>query len=358
MSILLCLFGLAFGKASIAETPSKAPRPAIDPFALRLAQNERQRALEGSGQASTTPRPAAYPVKPVRVLTAFPTGSGPDSALRLVGERLASAWGQQLVVDNRPGGNGFIAAEAARRAAADGYTFVQLDSSHLAVHPHLYRKMPYDPARDFDPAATLFRTYFFIVVPTTSTWKNVSDLIAEARSQPGKLSYGSWFIGSPGHLGTAQLELDTGTRMHHVIYKDLGQLYFAVGNNEVGWAFGTAGSSAAAYQAKKVRYLAAAAPQRFASYPDVPTVAEAGGPPGFEVRAWMAIMAPHGTAATAIGLLNDEIRKALAEQHVRDRFEAFGYEPMALAPVELKRLIEVDSKRAGAVVKRLNIALD
>src|SRR6476620_469446 len=96
-----------------------------------------------------------YPAKPVRVLTPFPTGSGPDSALRLVGEKLAKTWRQQLVVDNRPGGNGFIAAEAARRATPDGYTFVQLDVSNLTVHPHLYRKMPYDVARDFDAAAGL-----------------------------------------------------------------------------------------------------------------------------------------------------------------------------------------------------------
>ena len=145
-----------------------------------------------------------YPVRPVRVLTPFPTGSGPDSALRIVGEKLAKSWGRHLIVDNRPGGNGFIAGEAARRATADGHTLVQLDVAQLSVHPHLCRKMPYDGTRDFDPVAGILRTCFFVVVPATSQWKNVSDLIAEAKAQAGKLSYGSWFIGSPGHLGAAQ----------------------------------------------------------------------------------------------------------------------------------------------------------
>lgn len=299
-----------------------------------------------------------YPVKPVRVLTPFPTGSGPDSALRLVGERAAKAWGQQLIVDNRPGGNGFIAAEAARRAAPDGYTLVQLDVAQLSVHPHLYRKMPYDPLRDFDPVAGILRTYFFIVVPINSQWKSVPDLIAEAKAQPGKLSYGSWFIGSPGHLGAVQLELATGTRMNHVVYKDMNQLYSDVGGKEIAWAFGSAGSTSAAYQAKRVRYLAAAAPQRITGYPDVPTVAEAGGPAGFEVMGWVAIMAPRGTPGAAVKRINEGVAQALADRDLRDRFQVFGYEPLVLQPAQLARLIESDSRRFGEVIKPLNIALD
>ena len=308
--------------------------------------------LTGASNAAT------YPVKPVRVLTPFPTGSGPDSAMRLVGDRLAKAWGQQLIVDNRPGGNGFIAGEAARRAAPDGYTLVQLDVANLTVHPHLYRKMPYDAVRDFDPVAGILRTYFFVVVPATSPWKSVSDLIAEARAQQGKLSYGSWFIGSPGHLGTAQLEFDTGTRMHHVVYKDMTQLYFAVGNKEVEWAFGSAGSTSAAYQAGKVRYLAVAAQQRISGYPDVPTVTEAGGPAGFEVIGWVAILAPRGTPGAAIRRINEGVGQALAERDIAERFQVFGYQPMPLQPAQLTRLIESDSRRFGGVIKRLNLALD
>jgi tripartite-type tricarboxylate transporter receptor subunit TctC len=298
-----------------------------------------------------------YPAKPVRVLTPFPTGSGPDSALRLVGEKLAKTWRQQLVVDNRPGGNGFIAAEAARRATPDGYTFVQLDVSNLTVHPHLYRKLPYDPLRDFDAVAGILRTYFFIVVAADSQWRSVPDLIAAARAHREALVR-SWFVGSPGHLGAAQLELATGTRMHHIVYKEFTQLYFAVGNNDIAWAFGSAGSTLAAYQAKKIRYLAAAAPQRVANFPDVPTVSEAGGPADFEVMGWVAIMAPHGTPPAAIERVNHDIGNALSERDVAERFLVFGYEPLRLTPPELRRLIESDSRRWGELIKRLHIALD
>ena len=319
-------------------------------FALVAAASNAQTPSTGSGQA--------YPVKPVRVVTPFPTGSGPDSALRIVGDKLGKAWGQQLIVDNRPGGNGFIAGEAARRATADGYTLVQLDVAQLSVHPHLYRKMPYDGVRDFDPVAGILRTYFFVVVPSTSQWKSVSDLIAEAKAQNGKLSYGSWFIGSPGHLGTVLLELATGTRMHHVVYKDMNQLYSDVGSKEIAWAFGSAGSTSAAYQAKRVRYLAVAAPQRLAGYSEVPTVAEAGGPAGFEVMGWVAILAPKGTPSAAVRRINEVVGQALAERDLGERFQVFGYEPMPLQPAQLARLIESDSRRFGDVIKRLNISLD
>ena len=309
-------------------------------------------------QTTSTGSGQAYPVKPVRVITPFPTGSGPDTAMRLVGDRLTKAWGQQFIVDNRPGGNGFIAGEAARRAAADGYTLAQLDVANLTVHPHLYRKMPYDPVRDFDPVAGILRTYFFVVVPAASPWKSVADLIAEAKAQAGKLSYGSWFVGSPGHLGAVQLELATGTRMNHVVYKDMNQLYSDVGSKEIAWAFGSAGSTSAAYQAKRVRYLAAAAPQRISGYPDVPTVAEAGGPPNFEVVGWVVLMAPRGTPGAAVKRLNEGVAQALADREVAERFQVFGYEVMPLQPAQVARLIESDSRRYGDVIKKLNIALD
>lgn len=299
-----------------------------------------------------------YPARSVRVITAFPAGSGPDTALRSAGEKLSRAWGQQVVVENRPGGNGFIAAGAGMKATPDGYTLVQMDSSHLAVQPHLYKNMPYDVARDFEPVATFLRTYFFVVVPFGSSWKNVPDLIAAAKAQGGKLAYGSWFVGSPGHLGTAMLEAATGTRMTHILFKDFNQLYTAVGNNDVAWAFGSAGSAGPAYQAKRVRFLAAAAPRRITGYADVPTVVESGGPPGFELKAWVALMAPRGTPGAIITRVNDQMAKALAEPDVIERYAVQGYEPLVLAPAEVKRLIETESRRFGEVIKPLNIALD
>lgn len=306
-------------------------------------------------------QPAAaqqYPAKPVRVITPFPAGSGPDSVVRLVGDKLSKAWGQQLIVENRPGANGLIAIEAAKKAAPDGYTLVQMDDAHMAVQPLLYKQLPYDIAKDFDPVATLFRTYFFVVTPADSSWKSMADLLAAAKAKRGELTYGSWFIGSPGHLGAALLEGVTGTQMTHVPFKEMTQLYAAVGNNDVAWAFGSAASAGPMYRAKKVKFLAVAAPRRIAGFPDVPTVAEAGGPANFDVKAWVALLAPRGTPKAVIAKINADVAKALSEPDVRERLAGFGFEPFSASPEEIAKAIDADSRKYAEVIKRAKISLD
>ena len=299
-----------------------------------------------------------FPTKPVRVITPFPAGSGPDVVLRLVGDKLSRAWEQQVLIENRPGANGFIAIEAAKRATPDGYTLVQMDSAQLTAHPHLYKKLPYDPVRDFDPITPLFRNYFFVVVPADSNWKRVADLIAAARARRGELVYGSWFIGSPGHLGAALLEAATGIQMTHVPFKDMLQLYAAVGNNDVAWAFGSVASAGPAYRAGKVKFLAAASPQRVAGYTDIPTVAESGGPADFEVKAWTAVLAPRGTPKQVIARVNEGVAKALLEPELRERLVAFGYEPFPMAPADMEKLMGAESRRYAEIINRSNISLD
>lgn len=300
----------------------------------------------------------SYPARTVRIVTPFPAGSGPDAMLRVVSEKLSRRWGHQVMVDNRPGANGFIAIEAAKRAVPDGYTLVQLDNAHMAMQPHLYKRLPYDLARDFDPVATLFRTHFFVVVPAESPWRSMTDLVAAAKAQPGQLTYGSWYVGSPGHLGAAMLESQTGTQMTHVPFKDMGQLYAAVGNGDVAWAFGTAASSGAMYRARKVRYLAAAAPRRIAGFADVPTVAEAGGPRDFEVKAWVALLAPKGAPAAAVARVNEDVAKTLADAEVREKLAAFTFDPFNTPSADIARLIDADLRRFGEVIKRMDLSLD
>lgn len=300
-----------------------------------------------------------FPSKSVTFITPFPPGSGPDAVLRLVGEKLSRSWGQQVIIENRPGGNGIIALQAAKRVAADGYTLVQADNMHLAAQPHLYKKLPYDPAKDFEPITTLFRNYFFVTVPSNSNWKSMADLISAAKAKPEEITYGSWSAGTPGHLGAVMLESATGTRMTHVPFKETSQLYAAVGNNEVSWALGSAGSSGAMYRSGKIKYLAVSAPKRVAGYEQVPTIAESGGPADFELRSWVGVLAPRGTPKPVIEKINQDINKVLADPEVRQRFvTSFGYEPQPLTSTEMTDLIKTESVKFGELIKRSKITLD
>ena len=300
----------------------------------------------------------SYPTKPVRIITPFPPGSGPDTVLRVVGEKLQKSWGQAVVIENRPGANGFIAIEAAKKAPADGYTLVQMDDTHMSLQPHLYKNIPYDPVKDFVPVASLFRTYFFVAVPAASPWKNMTDLVNAAKQKPGYITYGSWFVGSPGHVGAAQLEAATGTQMVHVPFKDMAQLYGSVGTGEVNWAFGTAASAGPMYKAGKVRFIAVAAPKRVAGYESIPTVSEAGGPPNFEIRAWVALFAPAGTPQPIADKIRQDVSQALTEADLKEKFGAVGFEPYAITPAEMRSLMQGDYNRYGEVVKRAKISID
>jgi tripartite-type tricarboxylate transporter receptor subunit TctC len=300
-----------------------------------------------------------FPSKPVRIITPFPPGSGPDTVLRVVGEKLSKSWGQSVLVENRPGANGFIAIEAAKKAPADGYTLVQMDDAHMSLQPHLYKKqIPYDPVKDFEPVATLFRTYFFVVVPANSPWKGMPDLIDAAKKKPGELTYGSWFIGSPGHLGAAQLEAATGTQMVHVPFKEMSQLFSAVAGNDVAWSFGSAASAGPLYKAGKVKFMAVAAPKRIAGYESIPTVAEAGGPADFEVKAWVALFAPAGTPAPVVTKIQQDVARALTEPDVKEKLAGVGFEPYTVTPAEIRKLMDADTRRYGDIVKRAKISID
>ena len=254
----------------------------------RIALTFCSMALAFAAQAQTQ----GYPTKPVRTVLPYSAGSGPDAVVRQVGEKLSRAWGQQLLVDNKPGANGWLAVGEVKRAAADGYTLMAVDNTHMTLQPHLYKQLPFSPTKDFEPVAPLYSTYFFIVVPADSPWKSVTDLVAAAKARKGELTYGTWGMGSVAHVGTAMLETATDTQMTHVPFKELPQLYTAVATGEVAWAFGTAATVGPLYRAKKVKLLAIAAPKRLAGYTDVPTVAEAGGPAGFELKTWVALFAP------------------------------------------------------------------
>lgn len=299
-----------------------------------------------------------FPSKPVRSVSPYSAGSGPDSVMRILGEKLTRTWGQQLVIDNKPGASGFLAIGDVKRAAPDGYTLLQVDNTHMALQPHVFKQLPYDPVKDFDPVAPLYFTNFFIVVAANSPWKDVGDLVKAAKAAPNDITYGSWGIGSVAHVGAAMLEAATDSRMLHVPFKEMGQVYTSVASGDIKWAFGTAATAGPMYQAKRVKFLAIAAPKRLPGYADVPTVGEAGGPANFEVQAWVGLFAPAGTPKATIEKINADVSKVLEAADVRERLATFGFVPYIGPPAELTKAIERDSRKFGDIVKRAKISLD
>jgi tripartite-type tricarboxylate transporter receptor subunit TctC len=275
-----------------------------------------------------------------------------------VAEKLSRHWNQRVLVENRPGGAGFIAIESVKRAAPDGYTLLQLDSEHLGALPHLYKARGFDAMKTFDPVGMLYRTPFLVTVAADSKWQSVGDLVNTAKANPGKVTYGSWAVGSPGHLGAVLLESETNTSMQHVPYREVSQLYMSVGTGDVNWGFGTIPSSSGAYRAGKLKYLAVAARQRIPAMPEVPTFAEAGGPAGFELNSFVVLVAPKGLPAALRARIHADVAKAVAEPDVKARYDTFAFEALSWSPDDIVRNAEARSKVYERLVKRANITLD
>jgi tripartite-type tricarboxylate transporter receptor subunit TctC len=299
-----------------------------------------------------------YPTKPVRIITPFPVGGGPDGVARLAAEKLSRLWGQPVTVDNRPGGNGFIAIDAWKRGAKDGTDLLILDNVHLAAYPTLFKKLPYDAEKDFSIVQPLFKTHFFFTVATNSKYKTVGDIIADAKANPGKLNYGSWSVGNPVHLGTELFKSMTGTQMEHVIFKETTQLYTSVATGDIDFALGSAGTAGPMYRAGKLRLLAFNAPQRSPDFPDIPTVGESGGPKDFEITGWNVVAVPPGLPAATTDKLRKDLVEILKDKDFIEKFKTFGYEAFPATPEQFKATLKVETQRLGDVIRKANISLD
>jgi tripartite-type tricarboxylate transporter receptor subunit TctC len=299
-----------------------------------------------------------FPNKPVNITTAFAAGSGPDAVLRQVSEKLSKLWGQPVMISNKPGGGGFIAIEATRRLPADGYNLLQLDSEHLAALPHLYKSKGFVTLQNYDPVAPLFRTPFLVAVATDSPWKNLKDMVAAAKAEPNKVSFGSWGVGSPGHLGGEEIELLTGVEMTHVAFREVSQLFTSVGAGDVQWSFASIPSSAGVFKAGKLRYIAVAAAKRLPQMPDVPTVGEAGGPQGLEVNSFVSLLAPKGIAKDVQEKIHADVLKVLADPEVKARYNTFAFETITWSADDIRKNADIKSKVYEKLVARKNISLE
>jgi tripartite-type tricarboxylate transporter receptor subunit TctC len=300
----------------------------------------------------------AFPQKAVTITTAFAAGSGPDAVLRQVSDKLSKLWNQPVLVNNKPGGGGFIAMDSVQRLPADGYNLLQLDSEHLAAVPHLYKSKNFVTLNTFDPVVTLFRTPFFITVAADSKWQTMKDLVADAKAAPGKISFGSWGIGSPGHLGGEEIELLSDVDMTHVPFREVSQLYTAVGNGDLQWAFASIPSSAGVFKSGKIRYIAIAAAKRVPQMPHVPTVSEAGGPKGLDVNSFVVLVAPKGLPSDVSTRINNDVQKVLNDPEIKARFNTFAFETLNWSPEEIRKQAELKSRTYGKLVARKNISME
>lgn len=298
-----------------------------------------------------------WPTKTVRIINPFPVGGGPDGTSRILAEKLARIWSQPVVVENRPGGNGFIAIDAFKRGATDGTDLIQLDNVHIAAYPALFKKLPYNVAQDFHIVLPLFRTFFFVCVANDSPYQTVSDLIAAAKARPGQLNYGSWSVGNAVHLGSALLETLTGTRMEHIIFKETSQLYASVANGDLAFALGSSGTAGPMARAGKLRFLAVMAPQRLKGYENVPTIAESGGPAEAIATGWNALAVSPKTPENVVAKIRSDITQALHEPDIQPKYQTFGYESYFPSQAEFRQFIAHESKRFGDVIQRANLSL-
>jgi len=299
-----------------------------------------------------------FPSKPVKIISPYPNGLTPDIAVRAVAERLTRTWGHPVIVEPRPGANGFIAIGQAKKAAPDGYELLLAGQAHLSINPRLFKSVPYDSEKDFVPLSLIYRTVFFIAVKADGPYQSIPELIAAAKTSQKKLSYSSPYVGSPPHLGAAEFAYLTGTQMVHVPYKEAAQIYISVANGDVDWALGSIGSTLPLTKAGKLKLLAIAAKARDPDHPDIPTVAQAGGPAGYEVDTWVSLVAPAGTPPDLVRRLSGDIATAVADPEVRERYKGIGVDPATSTPAELAELVKRDLAAYGDIVKRTGVTAE
>lgn len=298
-----------------------------------------------------------YPGAAVRITNPFPAGSGPDVVSRWIGESMSKAWSQPVVIYNRPGSSGFVALQSVKQAPANGLELFLAAADHMAINPVLFKKLPYSPTADFIPVSGLYRTSFLVLVSANGPIRTVPELIAYARSGENKATYGSQAVGSPLHLGGAQIEAAIQARMLHVPFKETSALYQSVANGEVTWALGSLGSAGALIQAGRLRVLAVADTQRSAAMPDVPTLAEAGGPP-VSVPTWVALFAPAGTPVPVVNRIRGTVHAALDTPDLRSKLTGFGFLPAKVSGAEVADWIRTDQLHYAALVKQTGATVD
>ncbi len=298
-----------------------------------------------------------YPAKPVRVIAAFPPGGFVDLTTRVLAGPLAIALGQQVVVDNRGGAGGIVGTELAARATPDGYTLTVGSAGTHGVNQSLYRKLPYNVLRDFQPVARLADAPSILAVHPSLPARSVKDLIALARARPGEIMYASAGAGTSTHLAAALFEHLARVKLVHVPYKGGGPAIVDVLAGQVPVTFGTAASVSPHTKSERLRGLAVTGGQRSSVLPDLPTIAESG-LPGYEMLNWLGLFAPAGTPRAVVEKLESEVIRVMRLPEVRDRLNAQGAEPAPLGTEKFSAFVKSEVEKWAKVVAATGMTAD
>ena len=295
----------------------------------------------------------SYPSRPITIVIGYTPGAVSDLAARTISDGLHQAWGQPVIVENRPGSGGNIGAAYVARAAPDGYTLMVGTDAQLASNVHLYKHVGFDPVKDLAPVAYAGGNIICLAVNTQLPINSVADLIAYAKQNPGKLAYGTSGVGSPHHLAGELLRQKSGIDIQHVPYRGGGAAVNDLLGGHIGMAFLSLSAVVPHVNTGKVRIIAMVEKTRYAAMPDIPTIGET--VPGFEMSSWLGIFAPAGTPADVIAKLNDGIAKVLTAEAVKAKLANLGLVVVAGKPEELANVVKDGLKVRGDLVKAAGI---
>jgi tripartite-type tricarboxylate transporter receptor subunit TctC len=313
--------------------------------------------LSGLSSWAQTP---AYPTKPIRLVVPFTPGGSTDILARTIGQKLTEAWGQPVVIDNVPGAGGSIGADKVAKAPADGYTLLMGHIGTLAITPSIYPQLPYDPIKSFAPVAWVARVPNVLAVHPSLPVKSVRELVAYAKTHPGRLNFGSGGNGSAAHVAMEYLKLRSQTFMVHVPYRGAAPAVADTVAGQTQLIFTGAPALMPMIKSGRLRALAVSSPKRIGILPDVPTVAESGLPDlaNFEADQWYGIVAPAGTPAAVVHKLNAQINASLRSVEIMQRLNAEGAEPTPNSPEVFGQLIISEITRWKPVVQRAQLKPD
>ena len=297
-----------------------------------------------------------FPTRPVRLIAPYPPGGGADFTGREIAQKLTEAWGQQVVVDNRPGAGTAIGHDIVAKSRPDGYTLGLGSAAGMAVNPVMGTKLPYDALKDFSTIGLIVSLPFIVAVPTTLPANNMRELIALAKTQPGKLNFASPGMGTPNHLGGEMLKMMAGINIVHVAYKGAGIAATDLASGAVQIFFSTVPGVMPFIRTGRVKAIAAATAERFRGMPELPTVAEV--VPGFECQGWYGLIGPAGMPKALVTRINTDLNRVLANSDFAQRLMVGGVEALSSTPEAMQRFVVAEQKRWGAVIRSAGITAE